>query len=73
MTEELARVASIGRVCNKQQGLYGNESLVLHGKLWKGVENGRRHKEEEKGEKATKFVERIKKVQKEVEVVLKKV
>ena len=32
--KRLARVVSIGRVCNKQQDTLNNESISIYSKLW---------------------------------------
>jgi len=66
-------VVGISRVCSEQQSSHCNQGFAFHGKLSKRIENGRDIRKREKVEKATKFVERIKKVHKEVGAALKKV
>ena len=36
----MAKVISISRVCDKQQGTFNNQGISIHGKLWKRVKNG---------------------------------
>jgi len=55
----LARVVSDSEVCSEQQGLCNNKDIIFHSKLWKMRVDIRRKR---KVEKATEFVERMKKV-----------
>ena len=48
LTEELARVAGISRVCGEQQSSLGNEGITLYGKLWERVKDGRQYKKKRK-------------------------
>jgi len=63
-TKGLARVVSISKVCDKQQGTFDNQDISIHGnyrrELWR----------KEKMEKVMKFTERMRKVQEEAGMVL---
>jgi len=50
-------MASISRVCNKQQGTFGNKNISVYGKLQKGVKNGSKYKEKRKSRKNNKVCE----------------
>jgi len=68
----LAGVVGLSRVCGEQQGPHNNQGFALHGKLWERIENGGDIRKRGKIEKATEFVERMKKVHEEAGKVLKK-
>ena len=55
-------MVSISRVCDKQQGTFNNQSVSIHGKLWKKVGNGCGFEEKKKMEKAMEFAERMRKI-----------
>ena len=44
----MARIASVSRVCNQQQGTFNNQVVSIHSKLWKRNENGSRLEKERK-------------------------
>jgi len=45
-------MVSISRVCDKQQGTFNNQSVSIHGKLWKKVGNGCGFEEKKKDGKS---------------------
>jgi len=47
-------MASIGRICNKQQSIFNNKNISIYGKLWKRVENGSRYKKKRKSRKGNR-------------------
>ncbi len=65
-------MVSISRICNEQQSTFGNKNVHIHGKLRREL---RMEETQKKGkvEKAMEFVERMRKIQKEAGVALKKV
>jgi len=68
----LARIVSIDRVCSKQQSTFSNKGVSIYGELWKRTKNRGDIWRKRKVEKAIEFVERMKKMQKEVGAALKK-
>ena len=65
----MARVADISRVCSEQQGLYSNKGFVFYSRE---LRIGGDIRKKGKVEKATEFVERMKKVHEETGMALKK-
>ena len=47
-------MASYSRICSKQQSLFSNKSITIHGKLWKRVENRSRYQEKIKNREDNK-------------------
>ena len=45
-------MASIGRVCDKQQSIFSNKNIFIYDKLQKGVENGSRYKKKRNSRKS---------------------
>ena len=45
-------MVSISKVCDKQQDTFNNQSISIHGKLWKTVENGYRFEKKRKNGKS---------------------
>jgi len=66
----LARVADISRVCGEQQGLYSNKGFIFYSRE---LRIGGDIRKKGKIEKATEFVDRMKKVHEETGMALKKV
>ena len=48
-------MASISRICNKQQSTFSNKNISIYGKLWKGIENKGRYKEKRKSKKGNRI------------------
>ena len=59
--ERLAKVVSISGICDQQQDILNNEDISLYGKLWKRIEDGRRHQKERKGRKSNGICRETKK------------
>ena len=67
-------MVSNSRVCSKQQSLCSNKSITIHGKLCeRELRMGVNIRRKIKVEKTTEFVERMKKVQEEAKMVLRRV
>ena len=65
-------MVGISRVCSEQQSSYSNKSFTFYSKLQERSKDGGNIRKKGKMEKATEFVERMKKVQEEVGAALKK-
>jgi len=54
-------MVSISRVCDKQQGIFNNQSISIYGKLWKKVGNGCEFEEKRKDGKSNEICGKDKK------------
>ena len=65
-------MTSIGRICNQQQSIFGNEDISFMANYRRKLRMGTDIRKKGKMEKVIEFVERMKKVQEKAGVALRK-